>query len=351
MSTLASHSAQNLNFGISVVDIRQALETATSRTVSKLSEIASIPNSQPRMRGNDSTERVAIPESAIVEYIKRVRDEYPELKQALTRELATMRGRMKEMRAGEARIPRNLDSRDADIIYEIQPQRKSERKWYFRNEKIKQSEIETLDSRLRDLAKLSSQLQNVNDPTSLLALLWKYGPKIDTRQNGSVGFLDGCTVVKVLNGHDVMVTYNEVPYLVNLDTTVGLWIGHQLTPVPAFVNGTSSYHAVDGNSTTITLIQSVSKNQIERVLSDQIKSIGNQSPSESAGDGETKNNESIARKWRDRTSSFSVDAVLVEVTKSEVVLRKSDGKIVRVPRDKLSDEDQKHLTEIEKLKK
>jgi hypothetical protein len=49
------------------------------------------------------------------------------------------------------------------------------------------------------------------------------------------------------------------------------------------------------------------------------------------------------RNWSDKSGRFSTDAILVEVTKSEVVLRTREGKFLRVPIEKLSDGDRKLL--------
>ncbi len=50
-----------------------------------------------------------------------------------------------------------------------------------------------------------------------------------------------------------------------------------------------------------------------------------------------------ARTWYDRTGRFSVEAVLLSKDDKEVVLRKLDGKVIRVPRANLCDADQLYL--------
>ncbi len=52
-----------------------------------------------------------------------------------------------------------------------------------------------------------------------------------------------------------------------------------------------------------------------------------------------------ARVWYDKTGSFSVEAVLLQVTDKEVILRKADGKKVVVPIANLSEADKRYLRE------
>ncbi len=46
--------------------------------------------------------------------------------------------------------------------------------------------------------------------------------------------------------------------------------------------------------------------------------------------------------WYDKSGSFSVEAVLISFTEKEVVLRRTDGKTIRVPRASLSEADQRY---------
>lgn len=53
-----------------------------------------------------------------------------------------------------------------------------------------------------------------------------------------------------------------------------------------------------------------------------------------------------AREWKDSTGNFKVEAELLEVRGSDVVLVRPDGKQVVVPIARLSDEDRKYLRSI-----
>ena len=58
--------------------------------------------------------------------------------------------------------------------------------------------------------------------------------------------------------------------------------------------------------------------------------------------------EGWARTWKSKTGKFSVDAELVEVEDGKAVLKRTDGKIVRVPIEKLSAADRRYLESLNK---
>ena len=55
-----------------------------------------------------------------------------------------------------------------------------------------------------------------------------------------------------------------------------------------------------------------------------------------------------SRTWTDKTGKHTVEAELVEVKDGEAVLKKTDGKVVRVPVARLSKADQKYLESLGK---
>lgn len=59
-------------------------------------------------------------------------------------------------------------------------------------------------------------------------------------------------------------------------------------------------------------------------------------------------NYALARKWTDKTGRFSVEAEFVELRDGKVALKKTDGKIIRVPIERLCDEDRGFVTAQQK---
>jgi len=59
---------------------------------------------------------------------------------------------------------------------------------------------------------------------------------------------------------------------------------------------------------------------------------------------------SVAREWKDITGQFSVEAEFVEFDGDNVKLRRSDGSVIAVPINKLSERDQRHLASLRSAK-
>lgn len=57
-------------------------------------------------------------------------------------------------------------------------------------------------------------------------------------------------------------------------------------------------------------------------------------------------NGALARKWTDSTGRFSVEADFVELVDGDVALKKSDGRVIRLPLEKLSEVDQQHVRSV-----
>jgi hypothetical protein len=55
---------------------------------------------------------------------------------------------------------------------------------------------------------------------------------------------------------------------------------------------------------------------------------------------------SAARKWTDNTGNFSVEADLEELREDDVVLRKTDGTLIAVPKERLSTADRRYLASL-----
>ncbi len=56
--------------------------------------------------------------------------------------------------------------------------------------------------------------------------------------------------------------------------------------------------------------------------------------------------EALARKWTDSTGRFSVEAEFVEFVGGQVALKKTDGELIRLPLERLSEADQQHVQSL-----
>lgn len=382
MSTLASQGAQNLNFGISGEDVRTAKELSAGKNVTPLAQgVGQIHGHEKRRRGDKGLIEVReIPRSAIEAYVAAGRSDFKGIVRDLTREIDRLRNDLRQMRSGETFIPPGISRHDVDVARISNPARRGARSWYFRSEAVKRREIAATEARQRELNKVKEQAVDPNDNEALLTLLWKYGPRIDTRNKGSIGYMTEAVVLHAFNDHDVLIIFEDVPYLLYLESTTGLAMGQEVTAAPVFVSGTATAQIEEGVTGSLTVLQSLSYDELKEVIYGPEGSSGSAAaPSTAAAAGTIPGQSTAgqparatpaapgmqsaapniaatprnglyappspsgARLWYDRTGQFSVEAVLLQASDTEVVLRRLDGKILRVPRASLSDADQIYL--------
>lgn len=339
MSTLASQgSAQNLNFGISAKDIANAIKYSPYGKLASLSDAAA----KVRMSDSDSPGpgipvrpdggilvKKSLPDAALQQYIKEARENYKELMRGLRMESARLSADLKEMRKGISRLPPDAARQGITVLRVSIPGRR-ERQWYFLNQNVKENAISEQQTRIRQYTQLKNQVKSIDAPESMFELLWNYGPPINIRDEYSVGFITDLFVVHALNGHDVMATYDEKPYLLYLNSTAG-FSGGEIISGPIFIAGTATAVAESGLTTALTVFQEVTKGELREAIDDYF----------------SENADELFRIWRAKKGNYSVKAKLLGADKKKAVLQKSDGTILNVEIESLSEEDQALIRNID----
>ncbi|MEQ1905939.1 MAG: trypsin-like peptidase domain-containing protein [Pirellulaceae bacterium] len=329
MSTRASSGrAQNLNFGISVADIKAAINDAKGKTLTPLSDgVGKVDMDEIKPESGDIVQRVEVPEGAIKDYVDRGREAFADLTKGLRREVTTQNDLYRQMKQGK------IDGSFGDLI----ARERGSGKFFFGNESLKNSMLSRQEDRIRDLTKIRDSIGKTPTNESLNSLLWNYGPRLDPRKKGSVGFLPDAYVLHAATEHDVIIEFEGVDYLIWVKDTTGLAIGQKLTPTPVYVVGSQTMGIRGGGSVAVTVLNSV--------LETELKNVVFAGAPEKADDNAVAADKSaeVFRKWRDQSGKFEVEATLVTADTKQVVLKKKDGSIVTVPIDKLSDADKKEL--------
>ena len=205
----------------------------------------------------------------------------------------------------------------------------------------KTSQIQRIEKQMRSLAKIRSQIKNVNDPDSLLQLAIHFGPKLDARYNHSIGFLSDATVILAFGAHEAAVLYDESTYIVWLESTAGLSTGAQILPCAVFVDGTATLDVPGKTSTSVTLLRAVSEADIASVLKSRKPS--SEPPATNTSKQSAEAGDSPMRTWTDKTGKFKVEAKVESFDGSRVKLKRKDGTTLEVPLTTLSEADQKYL--------
>ncbi len=323
MSTLGSTGeAQNLNFGISNEDISAAIAKAkTAPLVDLQSGVGKVEMAEVSPEGGENiVPRGEIPRSALDDYIARGRSDYRELAKDLRNEVTEARKKLETMRKGEARIPLNTQ---ASVVIQVS---KYGERYFFRDESVKRAKISEQQSYVSELDRVRLQLKAAADDESVLALLLHGGPWLDPRNVNKIGFMRDAVVLAAFNDHDVIVLYNDTPYLLWVNSTAGLSSGEVIQPTPVFVAGTKTLRVPGAGSQAVTILNTVTESELRTAMF-----------------GESTLVNTDFRIWNDNTGKFSIDAKLIEISGAEVVLEGRDGNTMRVPIEKLSKEDRRSI--------
>lgn len=346
MSTLASlgGSAQNLNFGISATDIRKAVMYAKGSQMLALAagvgKVRMRESESPSGRGGEPESALAqktIPDEAFEAYINMAKEDFSSLVRGLRMEAARLGADLKEMRKGETYLPPSARAEGASVIRVTLPGRR-DRKWFFLSQSVKQAAIDKQQKRLQNYNELKTKIQSVGDVESMHSLLWNYGPPLDERKNGSIGYMTDLFVLHAFNSHDVLAFYNETPHLLWVESTAGI-SGGEILSGPVFVAGTATAELKSGLTTSVTVLQEVPEKLLRAAIE---KHFNEKALVPSSGSSMLSTNSGF-RLWHDRTGQHTIEALLLSSDGTNVVLKKQDDSIITVPVSRLSDADQRYL--------
>ena len=263
MSTLASQGeAQNLNFGISVVDIRAAVERAAPQPLVALREgVGKIDMEEVRPESAELIARSEIPQGALEQYVARGRAEYGDLARGLRKLAAESESRLREMEKGETYIPGGSGNTEVAVL-----KGRGADKYFFADESVKRREVARQQSRASALREVKQKLKTTPDDDAIYALLWNGGPRLDPRQAHSVGFLDLGVVLHSYNEHDIIIDFDNAPYLMWVKSTAGLAEGQEVTPGPVYVAGTRTVEIPGRGSMSLTILNSVMETELQKAV-------------------------------------------------------------------------------------
>lgn len=322
MSTKASFGrAQNINFGISAKDVRDAYELAQGRSLKSLDDavgrmaVAAAKDAGEKL---PQLKRTEIPSEAIRQYCEQINRDYTLLTKAIRREIVIQKEYAKNI--------------------------KNERSFIFspseRNEALKKKEL-----LIRDLEEFNQNLSRTPDDDSVLALAAKYGSPVDIRKKGSVGFLQGAELRFSPFGSNFCFATIGEPGRFSASGICLLWVENppafgdfdHFFSGPVYVVGTSN---LEEGTPPMTILISVLESELKEAMNGSKSTDGD---SASASENSKTAVATSLRTWKDRSGKYQIEARLLEFDGTKVVLKKEDGTEVTVPFAKLSDADRNYL--------
>ncbi|HMO14275.1 MAG TPA: trypsin-like peptidase domain-containing protein [Pirellulaceae bacterium] len=331
MSTLGSvGDAQNLNFGISITDIRSAVEIAkNARLIDLSSGVGKVEMAEVQPEATESLiTRSEIPLHALEDYIERGRLEYRDLSRDLKKAATDAKKQLEKMRNGELG---NTNGAEMLVV-----QRGNFERYYFPSEVAKRRRIAEQQSYTAQLDRVKNQLGRDPDNDSLYALLSHGGPWLDPRNLHSVGFMRDAIVLQAFGDHDVIVVYDGLPYLMWVKSTAGLSSGQPLKPAPVFVAGTQTMVVPGQGPQSVTILNSVTDSELKEAI------YGKSAVAEMKDDNDFATGPEYSM-WTDSTGKFQIEAKLVDSDERTVTLEEPSGRQVTLAISKLSKEDQRRV--------
>jgi len=335
MSTFASRGdAQNLNFGISANDINDAIAQAKNlqlvavhQGVGKV-ELAEVsPESTDTFIGREE-----IPRQALEDYIQRGRSQYRDLVKDLRREATDARKNYDLMRKGETFIPpaSGANPRSEYVVFS----NGRDERYFFRNDSVKKIRVAEQQALANQLAKIRDQLGREPDDESIFQLLSYAGPYLDPRKPNSIGFMRDAVVLHAYNEHDVAVLYDDLPYLLWVKSTTGLFEGQTVNSIPVYVAGTRTIDIPGKTPLSVTILNSVTETELKQAI------FGEEQKATQSARTQWFEEYSL---WTDNTGKYSVEAKLIEIDNHTIRLLRRDGSEIKLPIDRLSEEDRQRI--------
>ncbi len=326
MSTLASGGgrAQNLNFGISAQDVRNAIKYAQNAALVPLAEyvgrirveespLTGIPE---KRNGGGLISRKNIPLESVAQYINHGVKNYDDLLRGARAEIVRLNSELKEMRKGQTFIPPNL-AKHKTVAARVKLPNSREHRWFFANPDVKDSVTSRQLDRIKSLRNRIAEIKSKEDQESIYNLVQNFGRSLQPRKNMSIGFAQDIIVVHALNDHEVLIVWEDNPYLFWAETTAGLFPGEVISE-PVMVAGTRSLPInEDGITIAVTILQQIDEPTLREGIN---RRLG-------------------YRLWRDATGSRSFEAKLVSSDAESVTLERRDGSTTSIPKSKIHAED------------
>jgi hypothetical protein len=365
MSTLASSGrAQNLNFGICAVDIREALRRTESLPWEPLSTGAA----KSRSPDEEFEKDKLISHEAVLNYVASVRKEFNNYQKDMLSLVMKTKEDIRDIKIGSTRLPpdANLMSMGlpTQVVVKSVTNAKSGKRFYFASDSAKARELARTEQALNELNDDVEKVRGKDRNEAMLALLQHVGPPLATRREGTVGLMKDAIVLATASEELVLIRLDGSFYLLLAESTTGLYPGQPLERMPVAVGGVVPPPPGTPLTTNVTLLAEVPDKQMKRAVYTDVSETSKdpkqassstggpndhplfsqpsptaKSPSQpttnSSGDG--------YREWTDKSGVHTIKAKLINVAEGKVTLRKQDGSVIHLAVDKFCEADQRYL--------
>ena len=375
MSTLTHRRAQNVNFGISAIEIQEFIDSTASKPWQTLSLGASVTSGNSRSSsGSKSDYREnfdemvnSIPDQAIQDFAKEIESFIPKYKKDIQQKLTELKSFVRDLNDSEVDSSVSWKSNSISTRTTMLPSGKLVNRIYFSSIDAKHRKIDEAKEMVKDIEAVvaTGKVKTLNGWKTILCLV---GPTLDVNRTNTVGIVRDARWMRQVGDVFVVTFDRSFAVLVTqdskklgaMDTKLAAFIGYTLRKdsisttqglmnlevicqIPdsklqkaLFSSGSSESNPSTSKNppqNSMTAPKSPIKNGEVDAIADEL--FGSESSTASGNDG--------YREWNDRSGKFAIVAKMVSSTETHLTLRKKDGKILTVERLKLSDADHRYL--------
>jgi Trypsin-like peptidase domain/SLA1 homology domain 1, SHD1 len=376
MNSVVLLLGQNVNFGISSVDIADAFKKSATRKLFALSDGAAKgkPNKHPA-KSKDEIAAKDIPPAALDAYVARGQKGFRQMVSDARRKLSEATDVLAGMKEGttnpakpttstksggrnnaKAQANNNIasatDSKPDNSDYKVQ-MFKGQKYYHFPDADMKQKYVDLQQS---EVTKDEELVKQFDDPQQgLLNYLKNGGPELQIKTVGDVGYVSDLPVLLISDDDEFRTYLGNIPVAVRGIKTDKLVTGSKLDGRVMFVAGTQTLSThIEGSKAGGFVLREVPDEVLLKHLTPPTGALAStakttSSASESAKSATVNNIAPAAtsakngdfRTWSDKTGKYKLDAQLVAKVDNKVVLKRHDtGDIVTLAIDQLSQADQ-----------
>jgi S1-C subfamily serine protease len=354
MSTMVLSVGQNLNFGISSVDIAEAIRIAKGKSVVLLADGAYKVKPPKSSRASKST---PVPKSAIDQYVGLGKKDFTKLVTKLKTDLLEQNKTLKSYKSGEV-TGESITNNGRQLKAGYITKRSGDLEWLFASQKFKDEYVEAQTEICKQLKEVFQVAKAGMTDETLLLMLTKAGPELDPRKMKSVGFARDVTFLVGIDEVMSIVGYDGKPYLAELNSMAGMFPGEMLLPCAMYVKDTITMTGPDG-AITATVLQQVPEADLQSAILGEAAPKKTEEPGTAATAGSGTEVSSTGglgedtdlfggqspkdREWTAK-SGHKIRGALISKTATHVKIKRSDNqKVIEVKIDSLSDADKKFL--------
>lgn len=357
-NTMSVIVGQNLNFAISCSDIAEAVADAKDNRTIPLREgtgrLASSSSTEPKAAGEIAPDKVSA--EVLDRFINQGRDQLPSGIAVARKHGKQLQEQLRAMKAGRIGAKAKEGAEKGFDYFVVHIKGKDHYQFPDRDAMRR-----TISKHAAIVHRYETGLEKLEDPKVGLYLFLAElgGPQLALNSVGEIGWLRNAVVNQVVAGNAVHAYVGETR--IEVRGVSGLANESEIAPMLAYVCAIRTYETRVGENTVLVVREFPKQLLMTKLGVSPAELIATSKPEVAAKPRLTAQPQSTAerglpnltskdpslRRWKDRSGKFDVEAVFVAQDETVAILKTPAGKMMTVPKSKLSAEDRDFLRTLQ----